>query len=104
MNYLKTRFQNRLVQWALLLALALSLATPSKGWACAACMGNPDEALTQGLNWGIASLLGVVLTVLGGAAAFFVTIARRAARWQQQNLSEGKPAGAALPQTAGTIQ
>ena len=71
---------------------------------CATCMGNPESPLTQGLNWGIASLLGVVLFVLGGTAVFFIYLARRAASVQQQDLKHGKAMNAALTQAAGTIQ
>jgi len=31
------------------------------------------------MNWGIASLLGTILLVLGGIAGFFVSLARRSA-------------------------
>jgi len=47
--------------------------------ACAACYGQSDSPLAHGLNWGILSLLGVVAPVLGGIAAFFIFIAKRAA-------------------------
>jgi len=47
--------------------------------ACAACYGQSDSPLAHGLNWGILSLLGVVVPVLGGIAAFFIFIAKRAA-------------------------
>ena len=47
--------------------------------ACAACYGQSDSPLAQGFNWGILSLLAVVVCVLGGIAGFFVFLARRAA-------------------------
>jgi hypothetical protein len=47
--------------------------------ACAACYGQSDSPLAHGLNWGILSLLGVVVPVLGGIAAFFFFIAKKAA-------------------------
>jgi hypothetical protein len=47
--------------------------------ACAACFGQSDSPMAHGLNWGIASLLGVVVPVLGGIAAFFIFIANKAA-------------------------
>ena len=47
--------------------------------ACAACFGKSDSKLAQGMNMGIFSLLGVVVCVLGGIAAFFIHLARRAA-------------------------
>jgi hypothetical protein len=47
--------------------------------ACAACYGQSDSPMAHGLNWGILSLLAVVVPVLGGIAAFFFFIARKAA-------------------------
>jgi len=47
--------------------------------ACAACFGKSDSNLAQGMNWGILSLLAVVVFVLGSIAAFFIFLARRAA-------------------------
>jgi len=47
--------------------------------ACAACYGQSDSPMAQGMNWGIFSLLGVVVVVLGSISTFFVFLARRAA-------------------------
>jgi len=60
--------------WVLVL-----LFHPGSLIACSACYGQSDSAMAKGMNWGIFSLLAVVLTVLGGIAAFFVFLARRAA-------------------------
>jgi len=46
-------------------------------FACAACYGKSDSALASGMNWGILTLLGVVLTVLTCIALFFVHIVRK---------------------------
>lgn len=65
-----------------LLAAGLFLAAamqPGSLWACAACYGQSDSPLAAGMNWGIFSLLGVVVAVLGGIAGFFVYLARKAA-------------------------
>jgi hypothetical protein len=48
--------------------------------ACAACYGQSDSAMAAGMNWGILSLLVIITCVLGGVAAFFVFLARRASR------------------------
>jgi len=48
--------------------------------ACAACFGKSDSKLALGMNMGIFSLLGVVVCVLGGIAAFFIHLAKRSAR------------------------
>jgi heme/copper-type cytochrome/quinol oxidase subunit 2 len=45
--------------------------------ACAACYGQSDSAMAAGMNWGIFSLLGMVVVVLGGVAGFFIYLARR---------------------------
>ena len=47
--------------------------------ACAACYGQSDSPLAAGMNWGIFSLLGTIIFVLGAVVAFFVYLARRSA-------------------------
>jgi hypothetical protein len=76
------------------LGLALALR-PDSLWACAACFGKSDSALAAGLNWGILSLLAVVLAVLGGIAAFFVQVARRGALTDEPSTP---PATSEIPQ------
>ena len=58
-------------------ALAFAAFAPSPVLACAACYGKSDSALASGMNWGILTLLGVVLTVLTCIALFFVHIVRK---------------------------
>jgi len=60
-------------------ALVATIAEPQPLLACAACFGRSDSNLAQGMNWGIFSLLAVVVFVLGCIAAFFVYLAKRAA-------------------------
>jgi heme/copper-type cytochrome/quinol oxidase subunit 2 len=60
----------------LLVAGTVALA-PSSLLACAACYGRSDSALAEGMNWGIFTLLGVVLTVLTCILVFFVHIVRK---------------------------
>lgn len=62
-----------------LLPLAFLLAASVRSYGCAACLGNSDSAMAQAMNWGIMTLLVVVLGVLVGISAFFVYIARRSA-------------------------
>jgi len=45
--------------------------------ACAACYGKSDSALASGMNWGIFTLMGVLLTVLACITLFFVHIVRK---------------------------
>jgi hypothetical protein len=65
---------------ALVLVVTLGLLLrPNTLLACAACYGQSDGPMARGMNWGILSLLGIVVTVLGGVATFFVYLARRSA-------------------------
>ena len=50
--------------------------------ACATCFGKSDSKLAEGMNWGIFTLLLVIMSVLGAISAFFIFIARRAASLQ----------------------
>jgi hypothetical protein len=59
--------------------LSLALLAVPRAQACAVCFGNSDSKLTQGMYAGVFVLLLVVLAVLGGFAAFFIFLARRAA-------------------------
>ena len=52
--------------------------------ACAACYGQSDSPLAEGMNWGIFSLLGVVVCVLGSIATFFVFLGKRSAALSEQ--------------------
>jgi len=78
--------------------LALAASVPSQLFACAACgsanSDMPSSPLTNGMNLGILTLMGVIITVLGSVAAFFVFIIRReaalAAKTAAENLSEIK--------------
>ncbi len=68
---------------------------PSPVLACAACYGRSDSPLASGMNWGIFTLLGVVITVLVSIAGFFFYIIRRETAHATtpsagQNLSEAK--------------
>jgi len=59
------------------MVVAAAALAPSPLFACAACYGQSDSALASGMNWGILTLLGVVLTVLTCIALFFVHIVRK---------------------------
>ena len=59
---------------------ALAIAAQSSALACATCYGASDSPLAQGMNWGIATLLGVIGSVLFGVVAFFVHVGRNSAR------------------------
>ena len=64
-----------------LFTILLVGAARSTALACATCYGASDSPMAQGMNWGIATLLGVVLSVLAGVTMFFVHIGRRSAQF-----------------------
>jgi hypothetical protein len=51
--------------------------------------------MASGMNWGIMSLLGVIVLVLGGVASFFIYLAKRSAKVAP---TTSKPEPAILPQ------
>lgn len=64
-------------------AVLLGAAHP-EAWACAACFGQSDSSMAQGMNMGIFSLLLVITTVLCGVAGFFVYLVRRSSQLAEQ--------------------
>jgi hypothetical protein len=62
--------------------IALAWFCPAQPlFACAMCYGaKTDSPLAAGMNWGIMSLLVVVVCVLSAVASFFVFLAKRAAK------------------------
>ena len=59
--------------------LALAASAPVSSFACAACYGRSDSPLASGMNWGIFTLLGIVVSVLTCIAVFFIHIVRKEA-------------------------
>lgn len=53
------------------------LAAPGATFACSACMGRSDDAMTQGLNAAILTLLATLLLVLGSVVGFLAHLIRR---------------------------
>lgn len=84
----------KLLVAGLLGALALQ---PASLFACAACYGASDSAMAKGMNWGILSLLGVVVVVLGGFASFFVFLGKKAAAAANE-----QPVADSIPKTEPT--
>lgn len=74
--------------------IALAAFAPSPLFACATCFGKSDAPMAQGMNWGIFTLLTVIVTVLATIAGFFIYIIRKeaaqAAKTAVENLSEVK--------------
>jgi hypothetical protein len=54
------------------------VAVPRALWACPVCFGQNDSPLASAMNMGILVMLGVVVAVLSGFAAFIVNLNRRA--------------------------
>jgi hypothetical protein len=67
----------KLLKTALAAVAGAIAIAPSSLLACAACTGRTDSSLAVGMNWGIVTLLGFVLTVLSCVVVFFVHVARR---------------------------
>lgn len=61
-----------------MLLVGLFVVVPRVVMACPVCFGQVDAPLTRATNLGITFMLALVLLVLGGMAAFFVSLARRA--------------------------
>ena len=59
------------------IAVALAALAPPPLLACAACYGQSDSPLASGMNWGIFTLMGVIVTVLATIATFFVYLIRK---------------------------
>jgi heme/copper-type cytochrome/quinol oxidase subunit 2 len=86
---------NRLIKTLIPGIVALAFAAHSSpALACAMCAGKADGPLADGMNWGIFSLLGMVVCVLGTIGAFFIYLARKAA---QAESAETKPEMVATP-------
>jgi len=71
-----------------ILAIGLTAGLwPATAMACPVCFGAGDGPMADGLNAGIAVLLGVTVVVLGGFAAGIAGIARRARRYAETEQS-----------------
>lgn len=55
----------------------LSTLLPGTVSACAVCFGDPESAMTHGVNMAIITMGGVTGSVLGGLALFFFHIRKR---------------------------
>jgi len=80
----------------LITGLIMLVLAPWPAFACSACFGKSDSAMAQGMNWGIFSLLGIIVSVLGSVAVFFVYLGKRSAALQ----ASGHSAPTASPEHA----
>jgi hypothetical protein len=74
---------NRKKITGLLIFTLAMLAWPSALEACAVCFGAPDSPMTKGMRWGIASLIFILVPVLGGVGGFFVFLSKRGKAYAQ---------------------
>ena len=79
-----------------ILGAALAALSPSPVIACAACYGKSSDPLAHGMNWGIFTLLGIVVLMLSSIATFFVVLIRREAAAQAKQLAEENLSGAKI--------
>ncbi len=49
-----------------------------QAYGCAVCFGAPDDPMTKGMQWGIATLLLILLPVLSTFGGFFFFLYKRA--------------------------
>jgi len=81
-----------------LLSLLVMLGAPGVVLACPVCFGQNDSPMAQAMNLGIMLMLVVVAGVLGGFAAFFISLVRRA------RLADPVPGPARVEPQEGTAQ
>jgi len=67
-----------------ILVAAAWLALPPAAAACATCYGAADSPMTQGMNNGILTLIGVVGLVYVGIGKVFLDFRRRARKLSQK--------------------
>jgi hypothetical protein len=79
--------RSSLTRFLLCASVLIVASVPQMASACAACYGKSDSNLAKGFNWGVLSLLFVVLCVLGGIGAFFVHVAKRSAAISQNAIA-----------------
>ena len=77
----------------MILAAALAAFSPSPLFACAACFGKSSDPLAHGMNWGIFTLLGIVVLMLSSIATFFFFLSRREAAAQAKKVAEENLSG-----------
>ena len=53
------------------------LLLPVVGFGCEVCRGNPNSSLTAGMDMAILTLLGVIVSVLGGFGSFFIYLRKK---------------------------
>lgn len=80
----------KLVFVSILIGAIFTICSPS-ALACATCFGASDSPMAKGMNWGIFSLLAVVICMLTAIAAFFVFLARKSAQFSAGSTPQPHP-------------
>jgi uncharacterized membrane protein len=76
----------------IIFALALAGFAPAKLFACAACYGgNIDAPITNGMNWGIFTLMAVIGTVLAVFLTFLIHIIRKSEALNAETEAKAHP-------------
>jgi hypothetical protein len=78
----------RAIRVRAIVAFLLAALSPAPLFACATCYGASDSPMAQGMNWGIFTLLGVILSVLACVVAFFVRVGRTSAKLQNSGRTQ----------------
>jgi len=76
-------FVQKVRRMGLVALMVVAMAEPAL--ACPVCFGASDAPAVQGMRMAIIALLIVTVAVLGGFAAFFVYLMRRARRFGEPN-------------------
>jgi hypothetical protein len=70
---------------------AIFVASAPSALGCATCFGASDSPMAQGMNWGIFSLLAVVVCMLSAVAGFFVFLAKKSAQFSASAAPQPHP-------------
>ncbi|HVV00633.1 MAG TPA: hypothetical protein VHH88_04680 [Verrucomicrobiae bacterium] len=75
----------------ILVGVLMAAGVARSAFGCAACYGRSDSALAKGMNWGIFTLLGVIVLVLGAIATVSFVLARRASACSARESAPASP-------------
>jgi hypothetical protein len=78
---------------------AALLAAPKVALACPVCFGQTDSPLARATTLGVIAMLGVVVAILSGFAAFIVYLNRRARLFADVEAAPMWSGSPALPRT-----
>ena len=81
---LRTKYSRLLEYSSYALTILIVLLTARSAAACAVCFGDPDAAMTVGINKGILVLLGVVAAVQIFFVAIFLNIRQRSRKLEER--------------------